>query len=179
MECVCTPVATDYCTMLDTIGETLNINKDLFYSIILKCLRKRKLCAYFVPHLSTAEQKEQQMATCQDFVYNADRDHWFLRKPIMGMNHSASSTILQWSGRAQNGWARKEEDFIKFTRHSREQRQCCLHYTTMLALFTKVSLPGVSCDNHKLRECHEAIIIEAHTSCMASISGKQQLYTVA
>ncbi len=34
-------------------------------------------------------------STCQDFVYNADRDHWFLRKPIMEMNHSASSTTLQ------------------------------------------------------------------------------------
>ncbi len=54
MKCVCT---TDHCTMLDMIGETLNINKGLVYSIILKCLRKRKLCAFFVPHLLTVEQK--------------------------------------------------------------------------------------------------------------------------
>ncbi len=57
MECVCTHVATDHCTVFDTIGETLNINKGLVYSIILGCPRKRKLCACFVPHLLTAEQK--------------------------------------------------------------------------------------------------------------------------
>ncbi len=62
--------------------------------------------------------------------------------------------------------------------HSREERQRCLHYSTMMALFVKVPLLGVSRDNLLLQGCHGAIIIEAHASCMASISGKQQLCTV-
>ncbi len=48
----------------------------------------------------------------------------------------------------------------------------------MMALFMKVPLPGVSRDNFILRGFHRAIIIEAHASRMASISGKQQLNTV-
>ncbi len=55
------------------IAETLNISKVSVYSIMVEDLRKRKLCAPFVQHLLIAEEKEQRMVTCQDFVDYVDR----------------------------------------------------------------------------------------------------------
>ena len=61
------------------IAESLNI-----LCILKEDLGKRKLCAYFVPHSLTPEQREDQVTSCQDIVAMADEDKNFLNKIITG-----------------------------------------------------------------------------------------------
>jgi hypothetical protein len=47
-------------------------------------LGKRKLCAHFVPHSLTPEQREDQVTSCQDITAMADADKNFFNKIITG-----------------------------------------------------------------------------------------------
>ena len=46
------------------IAESLNIPKTVVLRILKEVLGKRKLCARFVPHCLTPEQKEDRVRTC-------------------------------------------------------------------------------------------------------------------
>ena len=46
--------------------------------------KKRKLCACFVPHSLTPEQREDWVTSCQDIIAMADADKNFFNKIIMG-----------------------------------------------------------------------------------------------
>ena len=61
------------------IAESLNI-----LCILKEDLGKGKLCAYFVPHSLTPEQREDQVTSCQDVIAMADADKNFLNKIIKG-----------------------------------------------------------------------------------------------
>ena len=54
------------------IAESLNIPKTIVLWILKENLGKRKLCAHFVPHYLTPEQKEDQVTSCQDIIAMAD-----------------------------------------------------------------------------------------------------------
>jgi hypothetical protein len=43
---------------------------------------ERKLCARFVPHSMTPEQREDRVTSCQDIIAMADEDKIFLNKII-------------------------------------------------------------------------------------------------
>jgi len=66
------------------IAESLNIPKTLFIRILIEDLGKRKLCARFVPHFLTPEQREYRATSCQDIIALADADNFFFNKIITG-----------------------------------------------------------------------------------------------
>jgi ribosomal protein S25 len=55
------------------IAESSNIPKTVVFQIMKEDLGKRKLCARFVPHSSTTEQREERVTSCQDIAM-ADAD---------------------------------------------------------------------------------------------------------
>jgi hypothetical protein len=56
------------------IPESLNIPKTLVLRILKEYLRKRKLCARFVPQSLTPEQWEDRVKSCEDIIAMADAD---------------------------------------------------------------------------------------------------------
>ena len=55
-------------------AESLNIPKTVVLRILKEDLGKRKLCARFVPHCLTPEQREDQVTSCQDINAMAEAD---------------------------------------------------------------------------------------------------------
>ena len=66
------------------IAESLNIPKTVVLQILKQDLGKRKLCASFVPHSLTLEQREDRVTSCQDIIAMADADKKFFNKIITG-----------------------------------------------------------------------------------------------
>ena len=66
------------------IAESLNITKSVVLRILKEDLGKRKLCARFVPHPLTPEQREDRVISCQDIIAMADADRNFFNKIITG-----------------------------------------------------------------------------------------------
>jgi len=62
------------------IAESLNIPKAVVLRILKEGLGKRKLCARFVPHCLTPEQREYRVTSCQDIIAMADAETNFLTK---------------------------------------------------------------------------------------------------
>jgi hypothetical protein len=48
--------------------DELNINKETIRQILHEDLRKRKICAKFVPHSLRDEQKQRRLTSAQDFI---------------------------------------------------------------------------------------------------------------
>jgi histone-lysine N-methyltransferase SETMAR len=63
------------------IAESLNIPKTVVLQILKENLGKRRLCAYFVPHSLTPEQREDKGTSCQDITM-ADADKHLFNKII-------------------------------------------------------------------------------------------------
>ena len=61
-------------------AESLNIPKTVVLRILKEDLGKRKLCARFVPHSLTPEQKEDRITSYQEIIAMADADNFFLTK---------------------------------------------------------------------------------------------------
>jgi hypothetical protein len=77
-------VKNDRRITLRMIAESFNIPKTVVLWILKEDLGKRKLCARFVPHSSTPEQREDRVTSCQDIIVMTDADKNFLNKIIMG-----------------------------------------------------------------------------------------------
>jgi len=67
------------------IEESLNIPKTVVLRILKEDLGKRKLCARFVPHSLTPEQREDRVTSCQDIIAMADADKNMLTKLLREM----------------------------------------------------------------------------------------------
>lgn len=65
------------------IEEDLNIGKDV-QKIVEQDLQKRKVCSRFVPHSLTAEQKEDRVSSCQEWVQLAENEPEWFKKIIPG-----------------------------------------------------------------------------------------------
>jgi hypothetical protein len=50
------------------IAESLNNPKTVVVRILKEDMGRRKLCAHFVPHSLTPEQKEDRVTSCQDII---------------------------------------------------------------------------------------------------------------
>jgi histone-lysine N-methyltransferase SETMAR len=59
------------------IAESLNIPKTVVIRILKEDFGKRKLCARFVPHSLTPEQREDRVTSCQDIIAMANADNFF------------------------------------------------------------------------------------------------------
>ena len=57
---------------LRMIAESLNVPKTVVLQIVKENLGKRMLCARFVPHTLTPEQREDRVTSCQDIIAMAD-----------------------------------------------------------------------------------------------------------
>ena len=55
-------------TTLQMIADRLNICKETVHRIVTEDLGRRKICARFVPHALTTEQKQERVVYCQDFL---------------------------------------------------------------------------------------------------------------
>jgi len=55
-------------------AESLNIPKTVVLRILYENLGKRKLCARFVPHSLTPEQREDRGTSCQDIIAMVDAE---------------------------------------------------------------------------------------------------------
>jgi histone-lysine N-methyltransferase SETMAR len=59
------------------IAKSWKFLKNVVLRILKVDLGKRKLCARFVPHCLTPEQREDQVTSCQDIIAMADADNFF------------------------------------------------------------------------------------------------------
>jgi len=53
---------------LKMIADRLNIGKETVRRIVTEDFGKRKICARFVPHALTTEQKQERVVYCQDLL---------------------------------------------------------------------------------------------------------------
>ena len=84
---------------------SLNIPKTVVLRILKEDLGKRKLCARFVPHCVTPEQREDRVTSCQDIIAMADADKNFLNNIIRGdetwcfvYDPEKKRQISEWAG---------------------------------------------------------------------------------
>ena len=77
-------VKNDHWIASRMIAESLNIPKTVVLRILREYLGKRKLCACFVPHSLTPEQREDWVTSCQDIITRADADKHFFNITITG-----------------------------------------------------------------------------------------------
>jgi len=66
------------------IAESLNFPKTVVLLILKEDLGKRKLCARFIPHSLTPEQREDRVTSCQGIVVMTVADKTFFNKIITG-----------------------------------------------------------------------------------------------
>ncbi|GFT96320.1 histone-lysine N-methyltransferase SETMAR [Nephila pilipes] len=66
------------------IAESLNMSVGSVFTIMTEDLKKKKLCARFVPHTLTTEQKERRIASSEDLIAAADEDPNFLKTIVTG-----------------------------------------------------------------------------------------------
>ena len=74
----------DRCTTLQMIAGSLNIGKDTVRQIVTEDLGKRKICAGFVPHTLTIEQKQERVVYCQDLLLMGQNEPFFGENIITG-----------------------------------------------------------------------------------------------
>ena len=67
---------------LRMLADEANIGKETVRKIVIKDLRKRKICLRIVPHSLTSEQKDRRIAACRDLIATADSDPDFFRKIV-------------------------------------------------------------------------------------------------
>jgi len=66
------------------IAELLYIPKTVVLRILKEDLGKRKLCACFVPHSLTPEQRKDRVTSCQDIIAMANADNSFFLQNYYG-----------------------------------------------------------------------------------------------
>jgi hypothetical protein len=88
------------------IAESLNIPKTVVLLILKEDLGKRKLCARFVPHSLTHEQREDRVTSGQDIIAMADADTFFLTKLLWEMRSGVLSLTPKQSDGVLNGLVR-------------------------------------------------------------------------
>jgi len=77
-------VKNDHQIASRVIAESLNIPRTVVLQIMKEDLGKRKLCASFIQHSLTTEQREDRVTSCQDIIAMANTDKNFFNKIIMG-----------------------------------------------------------------------------------------------
>ena len=88
------------------IAESLNIPKTVVLRILKEDYGKRKLCACFVPHSLTHEQREDRVISCQDIIAMADADKNILSALLREMRPGVLPVTPKQSDRVLNGLVR-------------------------------------------------------------------------
>lgn len=99
-------VARDRRMTLRLMAEELNINKETIRQILHEDLGMRKICAKFVPHNLTDEQKQRRVEACEDFVQNCRDNANFLNCIVTGdeswvfqYDPETKRQSMQWAGK--------------------------------------------------------------------------------
>jgi len=66
------------------IAESLNIPKTVVLRILKEGLGKRKLCARYVSHSLTPDQREDRVTSCEDITAMVDSDKHFFKQNYYG-----------------------------------------------------------------------------------------------
>ncbi|UYV77797.1 hypothetical protein LAZ67_15002329 [Cordylochernes scorpioides] len=77
-------VANNRSASLRMMAEVLHINKETIRTILHEDLGKTKVCAKFVPHTLTGEQKSLRIAHCRDIISAYENDSNFLKSIVTG-----------------------------------------------------------------------------------------------
>ncbi|UYV76641.1 hypothetical protein LAZ67_14001557 [Cordylochernes scorpioides] len=75
-------VANNRSASLRMVAEVLHINKETIRTILHEDLGKTKVCAKFVPHTLTGEQKSLRIAHCRDIISAYENDSNFLKSIV-------------------------------------------------------------------------------------------------
>jgi hypothetical protein len=65
-------ISTDRLVTLRMIEEELEIGREAIRKFLVEDLGKRKICARFVPHCWTDEQKALRLQACQECIQSVD-----------------------------------------------------------------------------------------------------------
>jgi len=103
-------VKNDRRTASRMIAEYLNIPNTVVLQILKKDLGKRQLCARFVPHSLTPEQREDRVTSCQDIIAMADANKNFLTNFLREMRPGVLPMTPKQSDRVLNGLVRNPLD---------------------------------------------------------------------
>jgi len=88
------------------VAESLNIPKTVIHWILKEDLGNRKLCARFVPHCLTPEQREDRVTSCQDINVMAEADKNILTKLLREIRLDVLPMTPKQSDRVLNGLVR-------------------------------------------------------------------------
>jgi len=99
-------VKNDRRTASRMIAESLNIPKTVVLQILKESLGKRELCARFVPHSLTPEQREDGVTSCQEITAMVNADTFFLTKLLREMRPGVLPMTPKQSDRILNGLVR-------------------------------------------------------------------------
>jgi len=88
------------------MAKSWNIPKTVVLRILKEDLGKRKLCARFVPHSLTLEQREDRVTSCQNIIATTDADKSFLTKLLRKMRPGVLPMPLKQSDRVLSGLVR-------------------------------------------------------------------------
>ncbi|GFU01401.1 FLJ37770-like protein [Nephila pilipes] len=118
------------------IAESLNMSVGSVFTIMTEDLKKKKLCARFVPHTLTTEQKEHRIASSEDLIAAADEDPNFLKTIVTGDESCCLEYDPETKPKVRSGQVRERVDRLKFVRQNQKQRRCCLCFSTVEELST-------------------------------------------
>ena len=105
VESVCHLLTEACCTTLQMIADRLNIGKETVLWIVTEDSGERKICATFVPHALTREQKQERVAYRQ-YLLLMGQDNVFGKISLPVMKHGVSPTNRPPNNRVQNGWGK-------------------------------------------------------------------------
>jgi hypothetical protein len=66
------------------LDEMTGIYRETVHKILVEDLKKKKVCAHFVPHLLTLDQKHQHAASSTEFVEMSDDDRNVFKRIVTG-----------------------------------------------------------------------------------------------
>jgi hypothetical protein len=84
IETVSELISTDRRMTFRRMEEELEISRETIRKILMEDLGKRKICAGFVPHCLTDEQKALRLKSCQEFIQPVDDDRSLLDSVVTG-----------------------------------------------------------------------------------------------
>ncbi|UYV82258.1 hypothetical protein LAZ67_21001480 [Cordylochernes scorpioides] len=87
-------VANNRSASLRMMAEVLHINKETIRTILHEDLGKTKVCAKFVPHTLTGEQKSLGIAHCSDIISAYENDSNFLKSIVTDKVPNGSQKTL-------------------------------------------------------------------------------------
>ncbi|GFT24347.1 FLJ37770-like protein [Nephila pilipes] len=92
------------------IAESLNMSVGSVFTIMTEDLKKKKLCARFVPHTLTTEQKEHRIASSEDLIAAADEDPNFLKTIVTGDESCCLEYDPETKPKVRSGQVRERVD---------------------------------------------------------------------